>query len=178
MVKWLGTTGVPRTPTERPSSISRARRRASSTGRMLDRKARANAPSTMRSSRRSNPRIATATQVTGALGGSTGAPWGDGGRGRAIFLVLSLGRVAELADALASGASGRKVVGVQVPPRPRGSRKSAGVRDRRIGQDLGCKQQGVLGVIEWCTALGVDPGGGGVASVSGRLDVDRRPTRA
>jgi hypothetical protein len=31
---------------------------------------------------------------------------------------LSLGRVAELADALASGASGRKVVGVQVPPRP------------------------------------------------------------
>src|ERR671918_1182467 len=138
MVKWLGTTGVPRTPTERPSSISRAKRRASSTGRMLDRKARANAPSTMRSSRRSNPRIATATQVTGAVVGSTGAPWADGGRGRAIFLVLSflvlsLGRVAELADALASGASGRKVVGVQVPPRPRGSRKSAGVRDRRIG---------------------------------------------
>ena len=30
---------------------------------------------------------------------------------------LSLARVAELVDALASGASDRKIVGVQVPPR-------------------------------------------------------------
>src|SRR5215217_4250309 len=58
----------------------------------------------------------------------------DGPRGRGIFFLLSLGRVAELADALASGASGRKVVGVQVPPRPRGSRRSGGVRDRRFGR--------------------------------------------
>src|SRR5690606_41252038 len=40
------------------------------------------------------------------------------GCGCAIVISLSLGRVAELADALASGASDRKVVGVQVPPRP------------------------------------------------------------
>src|SRR5918998_5694339 len=129
MVKLLAATGVPRTPTDTWSSISRARRRASSTGRMLDRKARAKAPSTMRSSRRSKPRIATAWQVTGAHrrssvdAGSTGP---TAARSRMViagalalsFPFLSLGRVAELADALASGASGRKVVGVQVPPRP------------------------------------------------------------
>ena len=33
--------------------------------------------------------------------------------------ALSLARVAELVDALASGASDRKIVGVQVPPRAR-----------------------------------------------------------
>src|SRR4029453_7084442 len=95
---------------------------------MVDLSARANPPSTMRSSRRSNPRMATATQITGAprgsaAGGGDDRPAGkrDGGRlgGRAIVSLLSLGRVAELADALASGASGRKVVGGQVPPRPR-----------------------------------------------------------
>src|SRR5215207_2742052 len=102
---------------------------------MLERKARAKAPSTMRSNRRSNPRIATAPQVTGVLRGSSVAlaataegcdPMVGGRRGRGIFFLLSLGRVAELADALASGASGRKVVGVQIPPRPPGCRTLRG----------------------------------------------------
>ena len=34
-----------------------------------------------------------------------------------VILIKSPARVAELADALASGASDRKIVGVQVPPR-------------------------------------------------------------
>src|SRR5262245_45398855 len=87
---------------------------------MLERKARGKDPSTMRSSPRSNPRMATTPQVTGGgpgLSGGLVSRW-EPTRDRAIFHVLSLGRVAELADALASGASGRKVVGVQVPPRP------------------------------------------------------------
>src|SRR5918993_1266945 len=56
-VKALGTTVPPRTPTERWSSISRTIRRPSSTGRSPLLNARAKAPSTRRSSRRSNPRI-------------------------------------------------------------------------------------------------------------------------
>ena len=49
--------------------------------------------------------------------GRAGTGWGDPER-RALESSAPLGRVAELADALASGASVRKDVGVQVPPRP------------------------------------------------------------
>src|SRR5690606_31546890 len=72
----------------------------------------------------------TSGQVTGALrrspcrvpAAATGPGPGVGGScgHRAIVTALLLGRVAELADALASGASVRKDVGVQVPPRPPG----------------------------------------------------------
>ena len=57
-------------------------------------------------------------KVPSALGSGWVAGW-LGDRRRALARLSSpLGRVAELADALASGASVRKDVGVQVPPRP------------------------------------------------------------
>ena len=111
-MKALGTTVPPRTPTERLSSISRTSRRPSSTGRSPLLNARANAPSTRRSRRRSNPRIPIVGRLSATLvrAAATG--------GGALESSAPLGRVAELADALASGASVRKDVGVQVPPRP------------------------------------------------------------
>ena len=96
----------PLTSTERLSSISRTRRRPNSTGRSPDRNTRANVPSTMRSSRRSNPFNATAGRL----------PVGASHPGE-LDSSSPLARVAELADALDSGSSVRKDVGVQVPPR-------------------------------------------------------------
>ena len=114
-VKWLGTTVRPRTSTERLSSISRTMRRPSSTGRRPLRNARANAPSTMRSSRRSNPDRPTGRPYAAS---PTARPRVARGRDRLPLPTLSLGRVAELADAQDSGSCVRKDVGVQVPPRP------------------------------------------------------------
>src|SRR5262245_1643745 len=59
---------------------------------MLDRNARAKAPSTMRSSRRSNPRMATASQITGTPGVQTGRAQtdaGSAGRRRYRFLLAT-----------------------------------------------------------------------------------------
>ena len=65
-------------------------------------------PSTMRSSRRSNPLSATAREVTGVSRPTSGA----------LRSLPLLARVAELADAQDSGSSVLTDVGVQVPPRP------------------------------------------------------------
>ena len=88
--------------------------------------------------------------------GSAGTAWGDGGR-RALQSTTPLGRVAELADALASGASVRKDVGVQVPPRPLSRRRSAHTREscnRPTSTELlpvprNQRQNGSRGVVEY-----------------------------
>ena len=78
--------------------------------------------------------ISVVSAVDATAGPRLGAP-----QRRRGSLLVPLGRVAELADALASGASVRKDVGVQVPPRPpgrshvaiRASLPGAGVRVAR-----------------------------------------------
>ncbi len=118
-LKWFGITVRPRTSTDRLSSISRTIRRPSSTGRRPLRKARAKTPSTIRSRRRSNPDRPTGRHCRWPRSCSVwrGQP-PDGHRPVvAIVAPLSLGRVAELADAQDSGSCVRKDVRVQVPPR-------------------------------------------------------------
>ena len=126
-------------PPARPPRARRRSARASDRGRATARPARRPRPPERRDQRRWSCRSASVSppahrhpsagspgRIVSPIGWLAvaspvaGRPVLDGGRprGRAIVSSLSLGRVAELADALASGASGRKVVGVQVPPSP------------------------------------------------------------
>ena len=123
-MKSLGTTVPPRTPTERLSSISRTSRRPELDGPQpaLERPGEHALHQALQpafeppdSHRRRGYRP------------PAGTGWGAPRLG-ATRLPAPLGRVAELADALASGASVRKDVGVQVPPRPRSARRTAAPR--------------------------------------------------
>src|SRR5918996_5555026 len=118
----LGTTVPPRTPIIRPVSRARAIFRPISTGSRPARKAFANVPATGRSSLRSKLWSPIGRQCNGAFAAFRLAPTPVTARGIGNLLGTLArspdGRVAELADAQASGACVRKDVGVQVPPRP------------------------------------------------------------
>ncbi len=148
-VKKLGTMTRPFTSTERWSSISRTSLRPISIGRSDERKARANTPSTIRSRRRSKAlipirgeatearigprgrhrdrRLAPCAPLCGQSDASSASPQSTcavrapmGPRRCQLVAFHPLTRASGgMADALASGASVRKDVGVQVPPRPR-----------------------------------------------------------
>ncbi len=120
--KWFGATGRPRTPTLRPSTISRTIRCPISTGRTPraghDRPClrpcdRDDAQPIVGPHPESNP----LQQFDSRPGGvSTDSDQQRYDRGT-FTAVCGHARVAELADAQASGACVRKDVGVQVPPR-------------------------------------------------------------
>src|SRR5436309_11251165 len=133
----------------RPWSSARAILRPISTGSRPARKALAKVPSTSRSSRRSNLWSPIGRKCNCEVSGFglallTVSPLprrlfgqGDGG-GRLVRCHFpTTGRVAELADAQASGACVRKDVGVQVPPRPPtdGSRQNVGRRPVPVSAD-------------------------------------------
>ena len=84
------------------------------------------------------------TMLVGQPPNAEGPALGDSGSLAGLTAQAVLARVAELADALASGASARKGVGVQVPPRARESARPIGavplflrhMSDRRLLRTL------------------------------------------